>query len=469
MIAKTFFGFEEILANELKMLGAQDVEPGVRMVSFKGDKGFMYKANLSLRTALKILKPIYFFKARDEQSLYKGISGVNWSKFINANQTFVIDATVHSEYFNHSEFVSQKCKDAIVDQFRERTGQRPSIEKIHPDLRINIHIDKDQVSVALDTSGNSLHQRGYRTATNIAPINEVLAAGILLLSGWDGQGDFLDPMCGSGTFLAEAAMIACNIPANINRKEFAFEKWNDWDNDLFDSIMDSLMKKIREFHYTIKGYDKAPSAVQKAKDNIKNANLEEYITIEERNFFDTEKTSEGKLHMVFNPPYDERLDIHMEEFYKNIGDTLKKNYPGTNAWFITGNLEALKFVGLKPSRKIKLFNASIEARLVKLEDRMHHKPNELSGGQRQRVAIARALVTKPSIILADEPTGNLDSKTGVEIMGLFNELHAQGNTIILVTHEEDIARHAHRIIRLRDGLIESDTIVEDRVLPGAHA
>ena len=172
MIAKTFFGFEEILANELKNLGAQDVEKGVRMVSFKGDKGFMYKANLALRTALKIIKPIYFFKARNENDLYKGISGVNWSKLLQANQTFVIDTTIHSDYFNHSEFVSQKCKDAIVDQFRERTGQRPSIEKIHPDLRINIHIDKDQVSVALDSSGNSLHQRGYRTATNIAPIND---------------------------------------------------------------------------------------------------------------------------------------------------------------------------------------------------------------------------------------------------------------------------------------------------------
>ena len=367
MIAKTFFGFEEILAKELQMLGAQNVEQGVRMVSFKGDKGFMYKANLSLRTALKILKPIYFFKANNEQALYKGIASMNWSKLLTANQTFVIDTTVHSEYFNHSEFVSQKCKDAIVDQFRERTGQRPSIDKVHPDLRINIHIDKDQVSVALDTSGNALNQRGYRTATNIAPINEVLAAGILLLSGWDGQTDFLDPMCGSGTFLAEAAMIACNIPANINRKEFAFEKWNDWDNDLFDAITDSLLKRVREFHHTIKGYDKAPSAVQKAKDNVKNANLDEYISIDENNFFDTEKSTEGKLHMVFNPPYDERLDIHMEEFYKNIGDTLKKNYPGTNAWMITANLEALKYVGLKPSRKIKLFNAGLEARLVKYE------------------------------------------------------------------------------------------------------
>ncbi|MFN7099450.1 MAG: class I SAM-dependent RNA methyltransferase, partial [Flavobacterium sp.] len=178
MIAKTFFGFEEILAKELQMLGAQNVEQGVRMVSFKGDKGFMYKANLSLRTALKILKPIYFFKANNEQGLYRGIASMNWSKLLQANQTFVIDTTVHSTYFNHSEFVSQKCKDAIVDQFRERTGQRPSIDKVHPDLRINIHIDKDQVSVALDTSGNALNQRGYRTATNIAPINEVLAAGI---------------------------------------------------------------------------------------------------------------------------------------------------------------------------------------------------------------------------------------------------------------------------------------------------
>ena len=367
MIAKTFFGFEDILAYELKNLGAQNVEQGVRMVSFVGDKGFMYKANLGLRTALKILKPIYNFKATTDASLYKGISGVNWSKYLNANQTFVIDATVHSPHFNHTEFVSQKCKDAIVDQFRERTGSRPSIEKRFPDLRINIHIDKDQVSVALDTSGNALNQRGYRTTTNIAPINEVLAAGILLLSGWDGQCDLLDPMCGSGTILAEAAMIACNIPPNINRKEFAFEKWNDWDADLFDNILESLLKKVREFHYTITGYDKAPSAVLKARENIKNANLDEYVTIKEQNFFDTEKTSDRNLQMVFNPPYDERLNIEMEDFYKNIGDTLKKNYKNTKAWFITANLEALKFVGLKPSRKIKLFNAGLEARLVKYE------------------------------------------------------------------------------------------------------
>lgn len=367
MIAKTFFGFEEILAKELQQLGAQEIEIGTRAVSFKGDKGFMYKANLSLRTALKILKPIYYFKATNDQNLYKGIQGIDWSKYIGENQTFVIDTTIHSDNFKHSQFVSQKAKDAIVDQFREKTGQRPSIDKDFPDLRINIHIDRDQVSVALDTSGASLHHRGYKTATNIAPINEVLAAGMLLLSGWDGSSDFLDPMCGSGTLLAEAAMIACNIPANINRKEFAFEKWNDWDNDLFDQIIDALMKRTKEFHHTIIGYDKAPSAVQKAKDNIRNANLDDYVSIIQGDFFESKKENTGPLHMVFNPPYGERLTIELERFYREIGDTLKNNYPNTNAWFITANLEALKFVGLRPSRKIKLFNGSLEARLVKYE------------------------------------------------------------------------------------------------------
>lgn len=367
MVAKTLFGLEEVLAKELQQLGAQQVEPGVRMVSFVGDKGFMYKANLALRTALKILKPIHSFRAWNDRALYSGIQSIDWSKYLTVNQTFVVDVTLSGEQFTHSQFVALKTKDAIVDQFRDKYGKRPDIDKLHPDLRINIHIFNDQCSVALDTSGNSLHHRGYRSATNIAPINEVLAAGMLLLSGWDGSTHFLDPMCGSGTILAEAAMIACNIPANINRKEFAFEKWQDWDNDLFDTVTNSLMNKTREFHYTIKGYDKAPSAVMKAKDNIKNANLEDYVTISQENFFDTNKETEGPLHMVFNPPYGERLDINLERFYREIGDTLKQGYPNTNAWFITGNLEALKFVGLKPSRKIKLFNGKLEARLVKYE------------------------------------------------------------------------------------------------------
>ncbi|MDX1601880.1 MAG: THUMP domain-containing protein [Salinimicrobium sediminis] len=367
MVAKTLFGFEPLLAKELRNLGAIDVKEGVRSVSFYGDKGFMYKANLSLRTAIKVLKPINSFKIFSEEDLYREINKMAWEDYLDNNQTLAVDATVHSEKFTHSQYIALKTKDAIVDRFRDRTGQRPSVDLDYPNLRINIHIEKEFSTVSLDSSGQSLHKRGYKLATNIAPINEVLAAGMLLHSGWDGQCDFMDPMCGSGTILIEAAMIACNIPPNLNRKEFGFEKWKDWDEDLFEKIQESVLKKARDFHFTIKGYDKAPSAVQKAKDNIDNANLSEFISVEHEDFFKTEKQTERHLHMVFNPPYGERLNIDMPEFYKAIGDTLKQNYPGTHAWFITSNLDAIKHVGLRPSRKIKLFNGSLESKLLKYE------------------------------------------------------------------------------------------------------
>jgi len=367
MTAKTLFGFEELLANELKQLGALNIQTGLRMVSFEGDNGFMYKANLACRTAIKILKPIHTFKLKNEQELYDGIYKIDWSEYMNEEQTLAIDATVFSDFFTHSKYVSLKSKDAIVDQFRDKKGTRPNVDIDRPDLRINIHINQDECTVSLDSSGASLHQRGYKTATNIAPINEVLAAGLLMLSGWDGQCDFLDPMCGSGTILIEAAMIACNIPANINRHEFAFERWADYDNAMFETIQAALLKKTREFHYNIKGHDIDITAIKKATDNIKNANLDEYIDIEQDDFFDTKKESQGKLHILFNPPYDERIGIKTEEFYEDIGNTLKRNYPGTTAWMITANLEALKFVGLRPSRKIKVFNGALEARLVKYD------------------------------------------------------------------------------------------------------
>ncbi len=365
MVAKTLYGFEELLAKELRDLGAINVKSGVRNVSFEGDTGFMYKANLCLRTAIKIIKPIHSFYVRDENDLYKKIYAMDWSQYLSIDTTFAIDATVNSENFTHALYVSQKTKDAIVDKFRDMEGQRPNVDIKFPDLRLNIHIQKDQCNVSLDSSGASLHHRGYRTATNIAPINEVLAAGLLLLSGWNGQCDFLDPMCGSGTMLTEAAMIACNIPANINRKGFAFEKWDDFDEELYARIIESSLNKTREFHFKIVGYDKAPSAVQKAKDNVENANLSEYIEIEQKNFFESTKYTDKHLHMVFNPPYGERLNIEMEEFYAAIGNTLKRNYSGTDAWFITSNLEALKFVGLRPSRKIKVFNSHLESKFVK--------------------------------------------------------------------------------------------------------
>lgn len=365
MLAKTFFGFEEILAQELRELGAQNVQKGIRSVSFEGDKGFMYKANLCLRTALKILKPLFSFRIRNEKEYYQKLYESDWERYFSVNQTFAVSATLQTDIFNHSQYVALKAKDAIVDSFRDRRGKRPSVDVQHPDVQLHVHIQRNEVFVSMDSSGASLHQRGYRSATNIAPINEVLAAGILLLSGWEGQCDFLDPMCGSGTFLIEAAMIACRIPANIYRREFAFEKWNDYDQDLFDVVFDSCLKKVREFHFQITGYDKAPSAIAKAKENLKNANLLDYVEVFQKDFFQTEKIDKEKpLHIVFNPPYNERLPIDVVEMYESIGDTLKKHYPNTNAWFITPNLEGIKHVGLRPSRKIALFNGKLESKLL---------------------------------------------------------------------------------------------------------
>lgn len=365
MVAKTLFGFEDLLANELTQLGAQQVKTGVRSVAFVGDKGFMYKANLGLRTAIKILKPIHAFSVKNEHDLYKNLYEMDWAKYVKPTGTIAVDATIHSELFTNSLYIAQKTKDAIVDKFRDTSGERPNVDLKFPDLKINVHIDRHQCTISLDSSGDSLHKRGYKLATNIAPMNEVLAAGLIMLSGWDGQSDFMDPMCGSGTLLIEAAMIACNIPPNLMRKEFAFERWQDWDVDLFEKIEASLLGKTRDFHHKIVGYDKAPSAVAKAIENVKNAQLDDFIEVKHEDFFKTQKGGDAKLHMVFNPPYGERLNIDMQEFYKNIGDTLKQSYPNTDAWFITSNLDALKHVGLRPSRKIQLFNAKLEARFVK--------------------------------------------------------------------------------------------------------
>ncbi|AOR29678.1 DNA methylase [Formosa sp. Hel1_33_131] len=367
MVAKTLFGFEELLAKELKQLGAQAVTIGVRHVSFVGDKGFMYKANLGLRTAIKILKPIAKFKVINENDLYNKVNAIPWENYLKSDGSLAVGATLNGDTFTHSQYVSLKTKDAIVDRFRDQTGERPNVDLRFPDLKIDIHIDRHFCTVSLDSSGESLHKRGYKIATNIAPINEVLAAGLIMLSGWDGQSDFMDPMCGSGTVLIEAAMIACNIPPNLMRNEFGFERWGDWDVDLFEKIEESLLSKTRDFHHKIMGFDKSPSAVEKATQNVENAKLEDFIYIKHEDFFKTQKGGEEHLHMVFNPPYGERLDIEMETFYSSIGSTLKHKYPGTNAWMISSNLEALKHVGLRPSRKIKLFNAKLEARFSKYE------------------------------------------------------------------------------------------------------
>ncbi|MDA9937036.1 THUMP domain-containing protein [Flavobacteriaceae bacterium] len=364
MLAKTFFGFEEILAKELRQLGAQEVEIGNRAVSFVGDKGFMYKANLCLRTALKILKPIHTATIESDNDLYQLFYDFPWTDYLEVDSKFVIDSVVYGELFTHSQYASQKAKDGLVDRFRDEFQARPSVEMNRPDLRINLHIQNDQCTISLDSSGASLHHRGYRTATNIAPLNEVLAAGLIQLSGWKGNTDFYDPMCGSGTILIEAALFSCKIPANINRKSYAFEKWKDWDESLMETIKTSQLKKIINPNVQIKGSDKAPSAVEKAIQNVENANLSDFITIEKKDFFQVEKETKGPLHLLTNPPYGERLEGDMNVLYQGIGDSFKQSFPNTQAWMISSNMEALKHVGLRPSRKIKLFNGKLESRLL---------------------------------------------------------------------------------------------------------
>ena len=364
MVAKTFYGFEEILAKELQLLGAQKIKPGNRMVSFVGDLGFLYKANLSLRTALKILKPIHTGRVANEEALYQLFYDFTWADYLDVDSKFIIDSVVHGSIFTHSQFASQKAKDGLVDQFRDRHNQRPNVDLNRPDLRINLHIQEDFCTISLDSSGASLHHRGYRTATNIAPLNEVLAAGLIQLSGWNGNTDFLDPMCGSGTLVIEAAMFACNIPANINRKLFAFEKWTDWDADLFEKIQESQLKKIINPSIQIKGSDKSPSAIEKALINIKNINLNDFVTIEKKDFFQLEKENTEPLHLLTNPPYGERLDGDINVLYQGIGDAFKQSFPNTHAWIISSNMEAIKCIGLRPSRKIKLFNGKLETKLM---------------------------------------------------------------------------------------------------------
>jgi len=368
--ASTFAGLEEVLAEELLHLGARDIKKGIRNVQFTGDKGFMYKANYNLHTALRIFKEIAARKnIKNAGQLYGFIHHIDWTEFLDVNQTFRIDVTGQSPYFKNTQFVALKAKDAIVDQFRKKFNKRPDIDIKNPDIRILLHLHKDQIRVSLDSSGESLHKRGYRTATNKAPINEVLAAGIVKISGWQGQTDLLDPMCGSGTIPIEAAMIAMNIPAAIHREKFAFENWKDFDPELFDLIKESSIKKIRELPENIKitGFDKAPSAVEKAKINVKNAGLEEFITIKQADFFKTQKNAERPLTLIFNPPYDERLPVEVKNFYKKIGDTLKHKYPGSTAWILAGNKEAVKSIGLRPSKRIPLYNGKLEVRLLKFE------------------------------------------------------------------------------------------------------
>ena len=370
MLAKTFKGLEQVLANELIELGANNVQIERRAVSFTGDKRMLYTANFCLRTASRILVPIATFKAKKTDDIYEQVKLQDWAQYMTAKTTFQIDATVYSDLFRHSQFITYRVKDAIVDWWMEHGGVRPSVQLTNPDLYLNVHIAGDLVTLSLDSSGESLHKRGYRVANTQAPINEALAAGMLLLAGWKGQSDFYDPMCGSGTLLIEAALIARNIAPGIYRKGFAFEKWADFDADLFEDIYSDDSRE-REFTHKIYGSDAGFYAVQAAIKNVQSANLQRDIEVKQIRVQElrlADQTTEGALVMM-NPPYGERLsqDKDVLRLYQDMGTALKHQFSGATAWIISSNEDALKCVGLRPAKRVRLVNGDLDCLFNKYE------------------------------------------------------------------------------------------------------
>jgi putative N6-adenine-specific DNA methylase len=367
MVAKTFHGLEDVLSLELEAMGAKRIQKNTRAVMFYGDKALLYKANFALRTALRILKPMFTFSAKNENDLYKKVKHIKWDDYISLNDTFLIDTTIsHSNFFNHTKYVSQKIKDAIVDQFRDKYGRRPSVNKYTPKIRINTHISESNITISMDSSGESLHKRGYRIQKRSAPINEVLAAGIILLSNWEKGTILKDPMCGSGTILIEAAMIAKNQAPNLNRQNFGFSFWKDFDTQLFKEIKQSLIKQEKIISQKIEGRDYHFASISASRNNISHLKLSEFIELKRFNFFD-QKTKNEKRHIIFNPPYGERLEILDPEFYLKMGNIFKQFYEGSVVWMITSDFENAKLIGLKPSKKIELFNGPLECHLLKYE------------------------------------------------------------------------------------------------------
>ena len=364
MIAKTFMGLEPVLAKELVGLGASNVQIGRRMVSFTGDKEMMYRANFHLHTAIRILKPIKRFRASSADDVYEGVKSIDWSDYLDERQTFSVDSVVYSEDFRNSRFVTYRVKDAIVDQFIERGARRPNISVANPDLRLNIHISENSCTLSLDSSGESLHRRGYRQESVDAPLNEVLAAGMILMTGWKGDTDFIDPMCGSGTILIEAALIAQNMAPGVFRKEYAFERWHDFDRELLDEIYNDDSKE-REFTHKIYGYDIDIKAVNTARINVRAAGLTKCIEVECADFKDFTQPS-GPAIMVCNPPYGERISTpNLLNTYRMIGDRLKHQFQGNEAWILSYRQECFEAIGLKPSLKIPLYNGSLECEFRK--------------------------------------------------------------------------------------------------------
>lgn len=359
LIAKTMQGLEEVLAKEITELGGNDVQIGRRMVSFTADQRLLYKANLHLRTAVRILKPIATFRAKNPDEVYEQVRKIQWEKYFSPNQTFTIDTVVFSDLFRHSKFLAYRVKDGMADYFMEKFDKRPSVRLTNPDVYVNVHVSHERCTISLDSSGESLHKRGYRIDQTEAPLNEVLAAGMLLLAGWEGQSNFIDPMCGSGTLLIEAALIALKIPPGIYRKGFAFEKWPDFDADLFEELCTEESDE-HPFKFKIYGSDMSAQAISIAQKNVKNASLGKYIELETRSIQKITEAPENGI-LVMNPPYGERISSNdLLALYDTIGERLKHAFPGYSAWILSYREECFDKIGLRPSARIALMNGALD-------------------------------------------------------------------------------------------------------------
>ncbi len=376
-IAKTFAGLEGVLAKEIENIGGENIELTKRGVIYEGDQRLLYRSNLELRTALRILMPIHTFHAPNLDVFYKRIREIEWWKYMDLDHTFAVDAIARSAIFTHSHYVGLKTKDAIVDQFRDKMNRRPNVDIERPDIQINVHVHGDEFSISLDASGDSLHKRGYRQQTVAAPLNEVLAAGMIMLADWTGETDFMDAFCGSGTLLTEAALIAHRIPPQFRRSYFCCKHWLDFDKQLWDEVVsESDSHRVLDFKPKIMGSDLSGRSLSAAQANLESIGFNRKIKLEKADFFTRSapvlvprgENTEGVGTMIMNPPYDERLELEDAiDFHKKIGDALKKNWKGWTVWVMTGNLEAAKFIGLRPRRKIHLFNGALECRLLKFE------------------------------------------------------------------------------------------------------
>ncbi len=367
MIAKTLQGLEEVLAGELENIGAENIKIVKRAVTFTGDLAVLYKANYLCRSAIAILRVLTVCKITTQEDLYKEISKISWESILDVDGTFCVEAVVSNTVFTHSHYVSLKIKDAVADRFRRLYNKRPNVDTENPDIFISVHLYEETCTISLNSSGKSLHKRGYRKQTDVAPINEVLAAGIILLSGWDKNSHFIDPMCGSGTFLIEAAMIANNIPAGYYRKSFGFQRWKNYDADLWENIKKEALLEQTEFEGQIVGSDISPVCIDMAYQNILSAKFHKDIELHVQ---DVEKQipPKGKGIMICNPPYGERIcpdDIFA--LYQGIGNALKHNYAGYTAWVICADNDAIKHIGLRPSKKINMFNGALACKLLKFE------------------------------------------------------------------------------------------------------